>query len=92
MKRKSTIELLALSKVHLVAVVDVLTGYCPIDIHAVRIRTMLAATCPVFARLRLKHLGSHSFDEPGRLAGIYISRLNNFVTGLRRYAELLGSC
>lgn len=35
--------------------------------------------CPDFARSKLKNLGVHTFGEPGKVAGMYISRLNNFA-------------
>ena len=51
------------------------------------------ATCqhfhsPAFRRLRFKHLGSHTFYEPGELSEIYISRLNKFVADSRRFVEM----
>ena len=45
MERKSFIELLALTKVHIAAMIGVLTADCPIDIHAVRLNILKDSIC-----------------------------------------------
>ena len=44
--------------------------------------------CPAFARLRLKHLGNHTFGGPEYLAEMDIGRLNEFVIGTKRFVDL----
>ncbi len=44
--------------------------------------------CPAFARLRLKHLGNHTFGGPEDLAETDIGRLNKFVIGTKRFVDM----
>ena len=45
MESKSSSELLFLSKVHIAAMIGVLTGHCPIGTHAVRLKISEDAAC-----------------------------------------------
>lgn len=40
---------------------------------------------PTFARLKLKHLGSHTFGQQEDVAETDNNRLNKFVIGLKRF-------
>lgn len=42
---------------------------------------------PAFARLRLKDLNGRNFGKPGKIAGIDISRLNNFVASSKHFVN-----
>ena len=105
--RRRSGDLLALNKVHLAAMVGVLTGHCPMGTHAVRLRILPDGSCqscmeegevetsrhfllhcPAFARLRLKHLGNHTFGGPEDLAETDIGRLNKFVIGTKRFVDM----
>lgn len=64
---KRSSELLALSKVNLVALKYALTGHYPIGTHAVRLNIMRTlAKLSALAALRLKCLGRHIFGEPSK--------------------------
>ena len=86
--RKMFSELLALSKVSLAAIVEVLTGHWPICTHAVRLVNILSDApcsschllpyCPAISKLKLRYLGGYTFREPSEVAGIDINRLNKF--------------
>lgn len=42
-----------------------------------------------FARLKLIYCGRHTIDEPSKIAGIVINRLNKFVMSTKRFVDLL---
>lgn len=44
-ERKRSIEPLALSKVLIAVIIGILTGYCPIGSHAVRLKILVNSTC-----------------------------------------------
>lgn len=44
---------------------------------------------PTFARLKLKHLGSHTFGQQEDVAETDNSRLNKFVIGLKPMINLI---
>lgn len=69
-------EEFALSKVYLAAIVGLLTVHCPIGMHVETSRHFLPHYL-AFARLRMKHLGCHTFDEPGDITETELADLTN---------------
>lgn len=87
-ERRRFTELLALSNVHLAAIVGVLTA-ARLNIltdasyrscmQEGEVDTFFILHCPAFARLRLRHFGSLTFGKPEDIAETDVSYLNKLV-------------
>lgn len=69
---------------------EVLIELPPTDAHTAKLKSLedencqheFIKKCAAFARQSWQHLGSLAFDASRKIAEIYISRLNKFVTAL----------